>query len=437
MGQVGNVERVSIDYVPRVHQDWLHRNMKRFNVLVCHRRFGKTVLAIHDLLDKGLRCPRKNPQMAYIGPTYGNVKRVAWGYLKEAVRKLPGVTVNESELRVDIPRGNDFVRIMLLGGENPDSLRGLYLDGVVLDEYSEQNPEIWTAVVRPALSDRNGYAIFIFTSKGAGHAYELYRNARRDESGEWFAANFKASETKIIPQKELDAARAAMGPEMYEQEYENSFTAALVGAYYKEELKAMQDSKRITRVPYDKHVPVFTGWDLGIDDSSAIWFFQNVGQEIHAIDYLECVGKGLPWIAKQIIDKPYLYGGHFLPHDAAARELGTGKTRVETLHTLGLKGVEVVKRQKVEDGIHAVRGLLSRMWIDQENCGYGIECLKSYEREYDAKEGVFKLKPKHNWASHGADAMRTYAMGVRGGTKEYNSVDFPTHSEGDYDVLGW
>lgn len=434
---MGSVERISTGYVPRVHQDWLHKNMKRFNVISAHRRFGKTVMCVNELVDRGLRCPRKNPQLAYVGPTYGSVKRVAWEFLKDAVRAIPGTTINESELRVDIPRGQDRVRIMLLGGENPDSLRGLYLDGVVLDEFSEQNPEIWTAVVRPALSDRNGFAVFIFTPKGNNYAYELYRYARRDESGEWFAALFKASETKIIPQKELDAARAAMGPEMYEQEYESSFTAALVGAYYKEEMQVMQDQKRMTRVPYDKHVPVFTGWDLGMDDSSAIWFMQNVGQEIHAVDYLECVGKGLPWIVKQLLEKPYIYGGHFLPHDAAARELGTGKTRVETLHTLGLKNVEVVKRQKVEDGIHAVRGLLPRMWIDQEKCGYGIECLKSYEREFDAKEGVFKLKPKHNWASHGADAIRTYAMGVRGGTKEYNSVDFPTHAEGDYDVLGW
>jgi hypothetical protein len=393
-------------------------------------------MTINEILDRAFRNTRKNPQYAYIGPTYGSVKRIAWDYLKEAVKEIPNVTINEAELRVDIKRGEDRIRIMLLGSENPDSLRGLYLDGAVLDEYSEQSPEIWTAVIRPALSDRMGWAIFIFTPKGANHAHELYRMARRDESGEWFVALFRASDTKIIPQKELESAKSFMSEEMYAQEFECDFTAALVGAYYKHEMGAMQKSGRICKVPFDTQAQVYTGWDLGIDDSTAIWFMQLVGQEVHAIDYMEVTGKGLPFIVGEVLKKPYSYAAHFLPHDAGARELGTGKTRQEILAKLGLKNVQVVSRQKVEDGIEAVRGLLARMWMDQDACGYGIETLKSYERVFDSKEGVFKLKPRHNWASHGADAMRTFAMGFRGDDRDKLS-SLEDRAESQYDIFGW
>jgi len=433
----GKTIAVSTDYTPRPLQAYLHQRMKRFNVLILHRRAGKTVLAVNEMLDRGLRSVRKNPQIAYIGTTYGAAKRVAWDYVKQSVKQIPGVEINESELRVDIPRGDDRVRIILLGAENPNSLRGMYLDFVVLDEYASFDPEIWTSVLRPALSDRLGGALFITTPLGANHAADLYRRARRDDSGEWFAALFKASETKIIPQRELEAARSFMSAEQYEQEYECSFTAALVGAYYKEEMRAVQDSKRIGVVPYDTHAPVMTGFDLGIDDSTAIWYVQQTGRELHAIDYTEVSGKGLAWIAKEMLAKPYIYGRHFLPHDAQARELGTGTTRVETLKALGLKNIEIVKRQKVEDGINAVRGTLGKMWFDEGKCGYGIESLKSYERSFDSKEGVYSLKPKHNWASHGADAMRTFAVGFRGEEHTLKSDDYPDKADSEYDPLTW
>ena len=428
---------ISTGYIPRAHQEYIHERLKRFNVLVCHRRFGKTVLSINEILDKGFRCPRRNPQYAYIAPTYGAAKRIAWEYLKEAVRLIPGVSINESDLRVDIPCQNGKIRIMLLGAENPGTLKGLYLDGVVLDEYAECDPRIWSEVIRPALSDRLGWGIFVFTPKGANHAHELYMNARKDQSGEWFVALFRASETKIVPKTELDSARSFMSPEEYDQEFECSFSAALVGAYYKHEMGKMFDEKRITRVPHDPHANVITGWDLGIDDSTAIWFMQEVGRELHFIDYYEVSGRGLDFIVRQINDRKYNFARHFLPHDAAARELGTGKTRVETLRKLGLKNLEVVKRQAVEDGIHAVRGMLAKAWIDSERCGWGIEAMKSYERSFDHKHMVYKARPVHNWASHGADAFRTIALGYRGEASTSSSNSLESVSESDYDVMGW
>jgi phage terminase large subunit len=204
---------VSTQYHPRPYQEYLHQRLRRFNVLPIHRRFGKTIFSINEILDKAFRCPRKNPQYAYLAPTYGAAKRIAWDYLKDAVREIPGVEINESELKITIPCATGRIKIMLLGAENPGSLRGIYLDGVVLDEYAEMNPEIWNTVIRPALADRVGWAIFIFTPKGSNHAHEIYMHAVKDTTGEWYAALFKASETNILPVKELESARQFMSPE--------------------------------------------------------------------------------------------------------------------------------------------------------------------------------------------------------------------------------
>ncbi len=415
-----SVQRVSTGYIPRPLQAVLHSALKRFNVLVCHRRFGKTVFAVNELVDKGLRNTLKNPQYAFIAPTYGQAKRVAWDLLKDTTKNLPGVITNETDMRVDIPRPalNDRIRIMLLGAENPSSILGMYLDGVVLDEYGDMNPVTWTTVIRPMLTDRLGWAIFIGTPKGENHFYKLHQYARLGDPEKnipppdnWFTKIFKASETGVIPKEELDDARATMSPEEYEQDFECSFTAALLGAYYGKEMEKAQKDGRITDVVYDPAVPVTAYWDLGIDDMTSIWFGQKVGRENHWIDYLEVSGLGLPEIIKEVQNKGYVLKEHVLPHDAAARELGTGKSREETIRALH-RGVRcrVLTRQDVADGINAARLLIATSWFDEKKCFRGISCLKNYQRVWDAKNQVFQARPKHDWASHGADAFRYAAM---------------------------
>lgn len=415
-----SVKEVSTGYVPRPLQLELHKAVQRFKVIICHRRFGKTHYALNELIDRGLRNPLRNPQYAYLAPTYGQAKRVAWDLLKDYLRNIPGIIINEADLRIDIPRPSqgDRVRFMLLGAENPGSLKGLYLDGVVLDEYAEMNPQVWSEVVRPALTDRHtldpsqGWAIFIGTPKGQNHFYEIYQRAK--ESPEWFTAIYKASETNIIPRAELDAARAEMSDAEYEQEFECSFSAALIGAYYGKEMEKAEQEGRICSVPYDPLLPVTTYWDLGIDDTTVIWFVQNLGgRELRWIDYHEESGQGLPYYAKLLKEKGYVYDEHVLPHDGAVRELGTGKSRMETLQAL-CKGtrVRVAPRQEVADGINAARLMLAKSWFDKDKCKNGITSLKNYERVWDAKNKVFQARPKHNWASHGADAFRTGAMAM-------------------------
>lgn len=433
---MSRIKEISTGYEPRPLQQKIHTSLQRFNVIVCHRRFGKTVLSINEMVDRGLRNMLKNPQYAYIAPTYGQAKRVAWDYLKEYTKLIPGVTVNEAELRVDIPRPaqGDRIRFYLLGAENPGTLRGIYLDGALLDEYAEMDPTIWSQVLRPALSDRIGWVIFIGTPKGMNHFYEVYNAAKANK--DWFTAVYKASETGIIARTELEMARATMSEEEYEQEFECSFSAALVGAYYGKTIAEAEKEGRITGVPHDPSIPVTTAWDLGVDDSTAIWFVQTVGKETHVIDYLENSGEGLDWYVKELSKKKYHYEKHLLPHDAAAKELGTGKSREETLRSLGLRRTEIVPRQSIEDGINASRILIAKSWFDVAKCERGLNALKNYERKWNTKNKIYESKPLHNWASHGADAFRTLAMGLKDNApREEDRRKYPRMADDYYSVI--
>jgi len=299
------------------------------------------------------------------------------------------------------------------------------------------SPEIWSQVVRPALSDRMGWAVFIGTPKGQNHFYEVYSTAKTTEG--WYTALFKASETGIIPIGELEAARAVMSDAEYNQEYECSFSAALVGAYYGKEMDKAEADKRITAVPYDPALPVSTFWDLGIDDTTAIWFGQILrGREIRWIDYHEESGQGCDHYARILQNKSYVYQEHWLPHDGAVRELGSnGKSRQETLQNL-LKGSKVIvsPRHGVEDGINAARLMLARCWFDAEKCKRGIEALKNYERAWDAKNKIYVSRPKHNWASHGADAFRVAAMNLDENKRTVDNINrYLRQTDNDYKVV--
>jgi phage terminase large subunit len=432
------IQTVTTGYTPRPFQEKLHASLKRFNVLVCHRRFGKTVFAVNETIDQALRNNRKNPQYAYLAPYFAQAKRIAWDYLKDAVKNIPGVVINESELRVDIPRPwlGDRIRIMLLGADNPNALRGLYLDGVILDEYAEMVAEIWTQIIRPALSDREGWAIFMGTPKGQNHFYEIYKYARTCGLSHWFAALYKASETKIVPQAELDDARALMSEEEYEQEFECSFTAALVGAYFSKQMGAAERDGRIRDLPIDPSLPVRTYWDLGVGDSTVIWFVQRHSRE-HAyrvVDYLEDSSMPLDFYAKKLKEKGYYYDQHFLPHDGAARELQTGKSRQEFLRSLGVH-TQITPKHAVDDGIQAVRMILPMCYFDQKRTERGRECLINYRRKWDEKNKVFSSAPLHDWASHGADGFRTFAMNAENPGQEERRRNLPRQSKSDYDPM--
>ena len=388
-------------FVPYLKRD------KRWASVIAHRRAGKTVACIMDLVKKAIEHDGREPRFAYVAPTYTQAKDVAWSYLKEYTQAIPGMEKSESELSVTFPHNK--ARIRLYGAENYDRIRGLYLDGVVIDETGDIDPRAWPVVIRPALSDRKGWATFIGTPKGRNAFYDLHKRARSED--DWFTDELRASVTGIIDAEELEDAKRTMTPEAYAQEYECSFEAAIIGAYYGKDIAQAEAEKRIGRVPHDKAADVFASWDLGIGDSMAIWIGQIIGREWHWIGYYENSGFALDHYVDWIKGLPYKVHHHYLPHDGEARELQTGKSRKQFLEERQFS-VSIVPRHEPMDGIDAARVRFNRMWFDAEKCARGIDCLRMYRSEFDDKHQVLRPRPLHDWASHGADAFRCGVMGA-------------------------
>lgn len=401
------VLEIVIPYRPRALQLAIHEGLAahRFGAAVCHRRFGKTVLAINHLQKAATVCPLPRPRFAYVAPTYSQGKSIAWDYMKHYAAPIPGVSFHESELRVDYPTGG---QVRIYGADNPDSLRGIYLDGVVLDEYGLMRPSLFSEVLRPALSDREGWAFFIGTPNGKNQFYDIVQKARTE--ADWFFAEYRASQTGILKPEELAAARQVMTDDEYAQEYECSFEASVKGAVYARELQAVRESGRLTRVPYDPALPVDTDWDLGMGDATAIWFSQSTyAGEVRLIDYYEASGEGLQHYREVLNRKPYTYGTHWAPHDIEVRELGNGLSRKETAYSLGLN-FSVTPKVSLDDGVHAVRMLLPKCYFDATATQHGVECLQNYKWDFNTRIKEFNHLPVHDWASHGADAFRGLAV---------------------------
>lgn len=406
---------IDIDFTYEAREQFIpyHERKERWACIVAHRRAGKTVACINDLVDACIRCGSHNPRMAYITPLYAQAKDVAWVYLKEAIAPLIpyGATINEAELRVDLPNGG---RVRLYGSDNYDRMRGIYLDGVVLDEYGDMDPRAWAEVIRPALSDRKGFCTFIGTPKGENAFFDTWLAAQDDP--EWFTLMLKASETGIVDAEELIAAKKQMTDDQYRQEYECSFSASVIGSFYGSMIEQADDQGRICSVPHDAGLLVNTAFDLGVSDSTSIWAYQTVGKEIRIINHYEASGHGLEHYAKKLFEwrdqLGYSYDRHWFPHDVEVRELGTGKTRVETLAELGIKA-SVAPKLSVDDGINAVRCILSRCWFDKEKCAAGVKALRQYRVEYDDKRKTFRKTPLHDWSSHSADAFRYLAVSLK------------------------
>ena len=400
-------QQIDLGYRPRQQFVPFHQRKQRWACIVAHRRAGKSVACVMDLIDHALRCKREAGRFSYVSPTYSQSKEIAWSYLKRFTASIPGIEQRESDLVVNFPNG---ARVRLFGADNFDRLRGGYNDGLIMDEFGDIDPRAWPEVLRPSLADRKGWAVFIGTPKGRNQFYDMHQIALADD--DWFSLVLKASETGILPESELADMRLVMSADQYEQELGVSFDAAIRGAIYRSELAALDGDGRLCSVPYDPAVPVWTGWDLGIGDATAIWCAQLVGKEVHLIDYYEATGEALTHYVQWLDSRPYRYGFDLLPHDAAARELGSGKTREEMLRANGRR-VRIVPRQDVDDGINGVKMLLGRCWFDRERTMRGRECLAHYRRDFNDKMGIYKDSPVHDWSSHGADAIRTLAMGLQ------------------------
>jgi hypothetical protein len=405
---MSDVLEVEMDYCPRKVFEDFHDRTERWSLIVAHRRCGKTVLCINDLIYKALMDDKPDGRYAYIAPYYSQAKNIAWDYLvrfSQPVLKK----ANQSELWVELING---ARIRLYGADSPDGLRGIFLDSVVLDEYADMKPSIWGAVVRPLLTDRKGSATFIGTPKGHNAFWEMYQTAAA--SGDWYVKVLRASQTGILDKEELEDAAKTMTEDQYLQEFECDFESAILGAYFGKEMRQLTDQGRIRDVEYDPLFPVHTAWDLGFSDDTAIWFFQVVHGEIRCLDYHSSNGQPVAFYAGVLQsrekERGYVYGTHWLPHDARAKTLSSNRSVIEQLSDkIPLKTIKIAPNLKLQDGIQASRLALTRTWFDHK-CADGIECLRQYQREYDEDRKVFRDKPRHDWTSHGADAFRYLAL---------------------------
>jgi hypothetical protein len=350
------------------------------------------------------------PLFGYVAPYRSQAKSVAWDYLKYFSRPIAKST-NEADLIIELLNG---AKIRLFGADNADAMRGLGFDGLYLDEYGDFKPSVWGNVVRPALSDKQGWCVFGGTPKGKNQFWNIYETSRKLPN-EWFSLSLPASKSKLLPESELEAAKAQLAEDQYLQEYECSFEAAIVGAIWGTEMRKVAEDGRITKVENQIEVKTHTAWDLGHTDDTAIWWYQVIGGEIHIVDFFALSGGTIEEFVSKIKEKPYNYGKHYLPHDARARTLASGgKSVIEQMAAqLGINNLAIVPSLSVQEGIQAVRTALPRCWFDAEKCADGIEALRQYQREYDEDKKAFRQTPKHDWTSHPADAMRMLAISWR------------------------
>lgn len=407
-----------LPYVPRPAFIPFHQRSKRWAVMVCHRRAGKTVACVHELVIRALYTKRKNAKYAYVGPFRQQTKEVAWEYLKAATDGIRQGPPRESELRVKLPNG---ATITLYGADNPDNLRGLFFDGVILDEFADIRPSLLGEVILPTLADRKGWLAIIGTAKGRGQFRDIYNRSKVDE--DWFGFMLKASQSGIIDDEELGQLKANMGEDSFRQEMECDFDAAIQGAYYAHLINQLEESGRIKVDPdlYDPEQKVYVAADIGRSDSTAFWFWQPRLDGYAIIDHYRAHGEDIEHYLKMLTGKEYEYEEIWLPWDSRAKTLATKRSVVEQFYEPHLaaphlfpKGfkmpIKIAPKLDVNDGIAAVRYILPQCYFDLGNTMDGVDSLRSYQRTFNEKTMAFSDKPLHNWASDDSDAFRYLAL---------------------------
>lgn len=405
--------------------------------IVWHRRAGKDLFALnhivtHAHMRKGLYW--------HILPTYKQGRKIVWNGSTKAGRKFldhfPSELIegsNATEMTIRFKNGSIY---QVVGADDPDSLVGSNPVGVVFSEWSLMSPHTYD-LIRPILSENEGWALFIFTPRGHNFAKDLHDKAKANPA--WFSQTLTVDDTHAVkPELIQDDRDMGMPEALIQQEYWCSFEAPIEGAYYQNQMIFLQEQNRLTKVPHEPLLPVYTSWDLGMDDATTIWFFQIHHHEIRLIDYYENSGEGLPFYAK-MLDKghrtEYRYKNHYFPHDVKVRELGTGKSRYETLKSLGIKPTVVPKVESIHDRIDDVRNILPKCWIDEEKCKRGIQCLRSYRKKFDETTQTYSTAPLHDWASHGADALGGVPYAVMKHNRASKTSDMPKTAVDKYRII--
>lgn len=397
-----------LKYEPRKQFIPFHNRTQRWASLNTHRRAGKTIALVNDIVYGALQCQLRKPQLAYIGPTFTQAKRIAWSYLKDYAEPYLAKPPQESELKLTLK--ND-ASILVLGADNADALRGMYLDGTVNDEYAFWRPSVFSQIIRPALSDRNGWSVFASTPKGKNVFHDVHVDPKgRQKPEEWFKMTLQASTSGIIPPEELEALRRSMDPEEFAQEYECSFDAALKGAIYANEVNALFEDGRLLSNLYNPDLETHCIFDLGFTDATVVIWWQ-VDPRTNKRRIVRCratSGEDIFYHIAAIHNFPGEVGEVWLPHDARAKNLQTGKSVVEQFLSEGIRP-KIVPNHKVRDRLAATRKVFPSVEIDADDTEDLVEALKSYRREWNEDLGMFSERPVHDWSSHYADCFGYFA----------------------------
>lgn len=410
---------IVIPYTPRPIFNPYHAAQQRFAVSVAHRRAGKTVARVNKLIRKAAQCVKREPRFGYLAPYSVQAKDIAWNYLKYYAGPLIacGGKINESELSITLPRiraNESGAVIRLYGAENAERMRGVYFDGICVDEAQDISRAMLNTVILPCLADRQGWLDISGTPKGWENLLgQMYKTAFREPS-KWFSQILRASETGILPKSELELQRSVMSENEYRQEYECDFDAAITGAVYGFQIAEAMQRGRLCEVPFNPEMPVNTSWDLGHEDATAIWFWQHAGpKELHIIRYYENFNKDIAHYCKFLHslsqERGYVYGKHFVPHDARNRLLAAGgRSIVVQAAELGIK-MTPLSQAKMSDSIEAARKTLEYCYFDQVSCEAGLDALRQYQYKLDKAKRIYSNEPCHDWTSHACDAFEIMA----------------------------
>lgn len=404
-----------LPYLPRQHFIPFHARKEKLALIVAHRRCGKTEACLAELITRALKTKKENAFFGYVGPFAGQAVTVAWDRLKRMLGNdfIKECVVREGEHAILLPNG---AKIRLFGADNYNALRGLYWDGVILDEVADMHPDVWTQAIYPALKDRDGWAVFIGTPKGTSNFfYKQREKARINKSGRWFYLFLPNSVTGYLSPQAVEELREELDEDEFLQEVECSFEAAVKGAYYGKLLEKAREEGRLEPFKFVKGAPVHAAFDLGWSDATAAWFYQVINGRVDVLGYYEVNGLAIPDIVSEVKAKyksaGWKVGDWWLPHDAAAKSLQTGKSIIEQMWGLGINPHKVANIE-VQQGIQAVRKTLPACRIDGAACYSGLEALKSYQKKWSGKLGTFSRAPLHDWASHGSDAFRYLCLAI-------------------------
>lgn len=450
------VQEVSVEwkYIPRDYQlNPLRARAegKKRILLVWHRRAGKDLTIWNLVVAEAMK---EVGAYYYFFPTYGQGKKILWdgrvGPKDGSIRFrdfIPSELIfdtNETEMQVtlvhpnpkdpDVPEPGSIIQI--IGTDRMDSVVGTNPIGCVFSEYSLQDPGAWD-LVRPILRENGGWAAFVYTPRGRNHGWKLYNKVKNSPS--WFVSVLSILDTKksdgsplVTPEDVEEEIRDGMDPDTAQQEFYCSWEGSIQGSYFGEQLKLARTQKRIGLVPYNPRLPVITGWDIGVDDETVVWFAQQSQRgRFDIFDYYQNRNRGLDHYAEYLAGKPYHYERHFFPWDMVVREFGSGKTRLEIAASLGLKPGKAVQKVSIGDRIAAARQLLGVCVIDETHCERGLDALTSYTKELDEKKQTYVDHPLHNWASHPADGFCTLAVGIR----DTYGIARPNQSLSQFDPL--